>query len=74
MRSVLIGLVILFTLVAAWYLYLGLTPSQRSLRRFVYCTGTAPDALNGAFPVTVYRRLTRKRLGGSIRESFRVIE
>ena len=50
MRSVLIGLVILFTLVAAWYLYLGLTPSQRSLRRFVYCTGTAPDALNGAFP------------------------
>jgi glycosyltransferase involved in cell wall biosynthesis len=47
---VLIGLLIFFGLVAAWYLALGLAPSQRALPRFIYNTTTSPAALNGAFP------------------------
>jgi len=50
MRRVLLGLVILFALVAAWYALLWLAPAQRGLLRFVYGGGMSPAALNGAFP------------------------
>jgi cellulose synthase/poly-beta-1,6-N-acetylglucosamine synthase-like glycosyltransferase len=46
----LIGFVILFALVAGWYLLLAVAPAQRALPHCIYCADTSPAALNGGYP------------------------
>jgi glycosyltransferase involved in cell wall biosynthesis len=46
----LVALLILVGLVAAFYLWMLAAPAQRSLPRFVYGTQSSPDVLNGAYP------------------------